>query len=283
MPDATLVIPARNEGALLAATLRSLGTTPAGARFETVVVDDGSEPPVRLPADLGAAAHLLRTGGVGAAAARNHGARLASAPVLCFCDAHIAFTPGWLHGLLVALEAFTAACPAVGDAARPGGWGYGFTWTPRCETHWLAAPAGLGAAEVPFLPGACLAIRADAFRALGGFDAGLVPWGHEDAELSWACWLSGFRCGVQPRAHVYHHFRQRHPYMVLQRDVDRNLLRVGCLHFGPERLERLRLRLGASTAEVQGVWRAAAARRLHLRPLRRRSDEWFCQRFALPL
>ena len=280
MPEATIIIPARNEGALLDATLRSLRSTPAGASFDVVVVDDGSARPIGLPG-CGGALRLVRTAGEGAAAARNRGAALAVADALCFCDAHVAFTPGWLRGLLSGLNRFDAVCPAVGDADHPGGAGYGFTWNRRCETRWLAAPAG--PAEVPFLPGACLLTRADAFRAVGGFDRGLVPWGHEDAELSWALWLSGFRCGVQPQAHVYHHFRQRHPYMVLQRDVDRNLLRLACLHFGAGRLDRVRAAVGASAAILHGVFQDAASRRHALARMRRRTDDWLCARFGMDL
>lgn len=280
MADTTIVIPARNEGPLLDATLASLWTTPAGASFEVIVVDDGSRPPVRA-GQAGGAWRLLRTAGEGAAAARNRGAAVATADTLCFCDAHITFTPGWLRALLHGLEVRDAVCPGVGDAVRPKGAGYGFTWNARCETRWLPPPSGL--ADVPFLPGACLLVRRGALAAVAGFDAGLVPWGYEDAELSWALWLAGFRCAVQPTALIHHHFRRRHPYLVLQEEVDRNLLRVGCVHFGKERLGRLATRLGASSEQLRQVYAAAASRRRWLGARKREDDNWLCARFGLAL
>jgi len=281
MPDATVILPARNEGAWLAATLRSLAATPAGARFDVVVVDDGSQPPADLGGGCGLDLRLLRTSGEGAPAARNRGAAPSAAPALCFCDAHLEFTPGWLGRLLGQLPHFDAVCPGISALGRPGRAGFGFSWDERYGVRWLPPPAG--PVEVPFLPGGCLAVRREAFRAVRGFDAGLAPWGHEDAEFSWALWLGGLRCGVEPAALVAHRFRPRHPYPVFQHQVDANLLRLGCVHFDPDRLRRLAAHLGADAARVARASALAAGRRTALLRGRRRDAAWLCARFALPL
>jgi len=281
MPQVDIVMPARNEGALLEATLRSLAVTPAGVDFGVIVVDDGSLPPVAPTRVRNLPLRVIRTSGEGAAAARNRGAAAGSAPILCFCDAHMGFTPGWLGRLVPALGAFDAVCPGIAAMDRPASCGYGFTWGPRYDVQWLPRPPA--PQEVPFLPGACLCLARETFARVGGFDGLLVPWGYEDVEISLALWLTGARCGVEPAAVVAHHFRHRHPYFVLQGEVERNLLRVGVLHFGPPRLRRLAAYLHADLRLTGEVRAAAEPRRRRLLARRRRDDDWFCDHFGLPV
>ncbi len=281
MPHVTIVFPARNEGRLLAATLASLAATPADADFAVVVVDDGSQPAAGVDGGFGLPLRLLRTAGEGAAAARNRGAAISRAPLLCFCDAHLEFTPGWLGTLLRAVDGFDAVSPAIAAVGRPEAVGYGFTWTESFAVQWLPRPEQ--PREVPMLPGGCILVPRDVFWKVGGFDAGLVPWGYEDAEFSWALWLTGRRCGVQPRCTVRHHFRARHPYPVAGLQVQRNLLRLGCVHFGPERLARTVRHVGADAATLNAVRAQAASRSRLLEPGRVHDDEWLCRRFGIPV
>ena len=281
MPQISVVIPARNEGELLPATLRSMAATPAGASFEIVVVYDGSRPPVGALDGRGLSLRVLRTAGEGVAGARNRGAALCRGPAICFCDAHLEFQPGWLGSMRDALASYDAVCPAIEAAGQPDRVGAGFAWDDSYAVRWLPVPAA--PAEVPFLPGGCVLVRRDAFRSVGGFDGGLVPWGHEDAELSWALWLSGFRCGAVPGSRVAHRFRARHPYPVLLPEVRRNLLRLGCVHFGARRLARLAAWLGAGAAAVGQVQAESRPRRDALLRIRRRDDDWLCARFGLPI
>jgi glycosyltransferase involved in cell wall biosynthesis len=238
----------------------------------------------RPPApDRGLPLTLMRTAGEGAAGARNRGASRAAGEWLCFCDAHLRVADGWLDGLIDALRRTGAAavCPAIARADNRDARGYGYTWTGRAEPRWLSRPPD-GPAPVPFLPGACTLVRRSAFAAAGGYDGGLVPWGHEDSELSLALWLTGHDAVVAPDVVVEHHFRARHPYLVRADQVDANLARVGWIHFGPARAARF-----ARAAGVAGRLPAVAAsptaqrRRACLLAARRRSDDWFCERFAL--
>lgn len=279
MAQITIVFPARNEGRLLPATLAALATTPAGAEFDVVVVDDGSHPPANIEGGFGLPLRLMRTGGEGAAAARNRGASISTAPLLCFCDAHLEFTPGWLGCLAAGLEEFDAVSPGIYAVGSREAVGFGFTWTPQFGVHWLPAPER--ASPVPMLPGGCLLVHRDAFLRVGGFDAGLIPWGYEDAEFSWALWRCGFRCGVAPRCLVGHYFRNRHPYFVHGLEVQRNLLRLGCVHFGDARLARLVRHVGADPATLQAVQAAALPRRKWLAAAQRHDDDWFCRQFDI--
>ena len=57
--------------------------------------------------------------------------------------------------------------------------------------------------DVFVAPGACMLIRADLWRELGGFDAGIVAMG-EDLDLSWRSQVAGSRVVVAPDARVRH-------------------------------------------------------------------------------
>jgi GT2 family glycosyltransferase len=57
--------------------------------------------------------------------------------------------------------------------------------------------------DVFVAPGGCVLIRADLWRELEGFDAGIVAMG-EDLDLSWRCQVAGSRVVVAPDARVRH-------------------------------------------------------------------------------
>jgi GT2 family glycosyltransferase len=57
--------------------------------------------------------------------------------------------------------------------------------------------------DVFVAPGGCILVRADLWRELGGFDAGIVAMG-EDLDLSWRCQVAGSRVVVAPDARVRH-------------------------------------------------------------------------------
>jgi len=59
--------------------------------------------------------------------------------------------------------------------------------------------------DVPSASGAALAIRAETFRALGGFTDELFLYG-EDVELAWRARLQGLRVVMDPRADVFHDY-----------------------------------------------------------------------------
>ena len=67
------------------------------------------------------------------------------------------------------------------------------------------APAAPRAAEVPFLSGACLAIRRTDWQELGGFSDRYFLY-HEDVDLSLRLRLRGGRIGVEPGAVVDHDY-----------------------------------------------------------------------------
>lgn len=74
--------------------------------------------------------------------------------------------------------------------------------------------------DVFVLPSACLLVRADLFRALGGFDPAITFHG-DDVDLCWRAHLSGARVVVAPDARVRH----REQLEVRRPDLDHRQLR----------------------------------------------------------
>jgi GT2 family glycosyltransferase len=75
--------------------------------------------------------------------------------------------------------------------------------------------------DVFVLPSACVLVRADLFRTLGGFDAGISFHG-DDVDLCWRAHLSGARVVVAPHARVRH----REELTVRRPDLHHEMLRA---------------------------------------------------------
>jgi glycosyltransferase involved in cell wall biosynthesis len=121
--DVTVVMPAYNRAALIGRALDSIRAQRRWPR-EVIVVDDASSDdtaaeverwaertgfPVRLE-------RLARNGG--AAAARNHGMRIAVSTYIAFLDSDDEHLPGALSRLVLALEREPNAVVAFGDATK---------------------------------------------------------------------------------------------------------------------------------------------------------------------
>src|SRR4051794_40851687 len=100
MISASVIIPAYRATRTLPATLAALDRqTLPRARFEVIVVDDGSPDETGALAER-AGARVLRQPNSGPAAARNRGAREAAGPILVFTDSDCEPEPDFLERLL---------------------------------------------------------------------------------------------------------------------------------------------------------------------------------------
>ncbi len=284
----SVVVISRNEGQDLRDTVENLNDT-LPPRSEIIVVDDGStDGSAAFLEGRRGRVRLLRGGGWGVAKSRMNGAARASGDVLVFADAHLGLDSGWWRPLLDQLEnpAVGAAAPGIQTlpATRVIGWGLTFRG-PAMEVRWLARQPR-GPAPVPILPGCCLAIRRDVFEGpAGGWDAGLLQRGNVDNEFSVRTWLLGYDAVVVPDAVVRHRFRKKSPYPVGWPEYLHNRLRLAFLHFKPERLGKTvsRLRKYPAFGEALSllVDGDVTARRHLLAAVRKRSDDWYFERFRL--
>jgi mycofactocin system glycosyltransferase len=167
-----------------------------------IVVDDGSEPPVR-------GAQLRLHVNRGPAAARNAARPLVHTEFVAFVDADVDLLldigiGSWLDALLPHFDD-----PRVGLVA------------PRV-TGEVGSPLDLGnqparirsGTRVSYVPAAAIVVRTAAFDAVGGFDEQL-RFG-EDVDLVWRLDQAGWRCRYEPASAVWHTPRPTLPDRVRQ-------------------------------------------------------------------
>ncbi|MCE9621061.1 MAG: glycosyltransferase [Actinomycetia bacterium] len=146
----------------------------------------------------------------GAAHARNVGAAATNCAAIGFCDADDLVHEGWLSGLVNGLDEFDAVSGDVVDV-----------FADERMRHWYPAPTRgelnsfLGK---PYLLTGNLAIRREAFEAVGGFDETLTRC--EDIAISWSLVRAGYTIGhvggavidYRHRAGVLAMLRQHYSY-----------------------------------------------------------------------
>jgi len=172
---ATVVVPARGRGDMLARCLDALARQEApGGKLEVVVCDDGSredlEPIVSRNGRSEIRFTMKRQGPRGPAAARNLGLKHSLAPVVIFLDSDVIPKPGFVAALCRELDrnpGWQGAEPrleAVGGEDNP-------LWD---------APYSSGGRYLS----AAIAYRREALLAVGGFDEAFTLAACEDIELA---------------------------------------------------------------------------------------------------
>lgn len=201
-PEISVITPSYGDRGQLAGLLASLARQTLGAeRFETLVVDDGNEPPLELGGlEAPAALQLIRQRHAGPAAARNMALRRARGRVLLFVNADGALAPD-------ALERHLAHHPEGGEVGAVLG---RFDWLPPRRTPLVEVaeragvlfpyPALEAGAEQPFWAfwTGNLSATARAVRDAGGFDEGFPRAVWEDVELGYRLAQAGVPLRYDP-------------------------------------------------------------------------------------
>jgi GT2 family glycosyltransferase len=220
---------------------------PPDPRFELVVVDNAGE----LAGELGGAAavRVVRPGrNLGFAGGSNAGAAAARAPRLLFLNPDARPVPGALAALVEGFERHPRAAglaprlvgadgspqhrwqlrPLPGPAALLA---HAFFWSPTRGAR--REPAEGARIEQP--AAAALALRREAFEAVGGFDAGFHPAWFEDVDLARRLRDRGLELVYLPGATFVHRGGGSVPalgYGGFLAAYDRNLARYLRLHHG---------------------------------------------------
>ena len=176
-PDLSVVVPTFNRADAVGTTVRSV-LAQEGVAVEVVVADDGStdDTAAAISAIGDDRVRYVRQDNAGGCAARNLGARSATAPVLAFLDDDDEVTPDWAARLLALLEddRCAVACCAAAHVDLEG------------VVVATARPEDLGApfdhVRALFDTGTYL-LRRSAFEAVGGFVDGLPASPHTELAL----------------------------------------------------------------------------------------------------
>jgi GT2 family glycosyltransferase len=199
-PRIAAIVPARDAAACLDHCLEALRAEGVpGDDRQLIVVDDASEDDTAKIA-AAAGAIVLNGRGRGPAAARNLGARQATADVLVFLDADTAPEPGWLAALLEPLEDPEVVAVKGRYVTRQTG------LVPRfSQLEFEEKYARLERAErVDFVDTGTAAYRRDVFLNVNGFDESFPAQSAEDVELAFRLAEQGARFAFSPNARVCH-------------------------------------------------------------------------------
>jgi glycosyltransferase involved in cell wall biosynthesis len=206
LPTFSVIIPTYGRPRQLAACLQGLTRLDyPRARFEVIVVDDGSAPPLAGMIDgfrdcLPVCA--LAQPNAGPAAARNTGAAHARGEFLAFLDDDCQPAAGWLRALAARFRDTPdhliggRTCNALPDDP--------YATASQLIIDYLYAVWNATPGQAHFFASNNLAVPAELFHRLDGFDPAFTRAAGEDREL---CdrWLGhGYRTTYAPEAVIYH-------------------------------------------------------------------------------
>lgn len=209
----SVVIPVHNQFAHTQRCLWSLLQHGGAHRFEVIVVDDGStDETAQLPQKAKGVVYLRNEKNLGFIGTCNRGAEAARGEFITFLNNDTTVTPGWLDALLETFQ-FAPEAGLVGaklvypDGKLQEAGGVVFN-------DGSAANLGKGGdpddpcfnflREVDYCSAACVMIRREVFREVGGFDARFAPCYYEDTDLAFKVKQSGRRVLYQPFCKIIH-------------------------------------------------------------------------------
>lgn len=244
--DISIIVPCKNEVNNIKWTIDSLLESKNQLKCEIIVVDDASTDgsteflKCYISENKYKDIILIKTNNIGAAAARNMGAKASKGKYLFFFDAHVKVPDMWADNLINTLEKAKASlvAPCISDITNSLSVGYGQTWNDEFKITWFSKKPKEGD-EIPLAGGAALGITREAFDKIGGFDHLFQVWGREDEEICLKAWLYGYRMVINPDVIVQHLFRKSHPYKVTVENVTYNTICLACSHFEMERIKKV--------------------------------------------
>jgi GT2 family glycosyltransferase len=203
-PFCSVIIPTHSRPAQLTECIEALaGLDYPSDDFEVVVVDDGSEPPVTGLAetfDGGGSLTVVRQDPAGPAAARNAGAKVARGEILLFTDDDCRPDRGWLRVLAEHLRAFPSHM-AGGRTINALPW-MACSAASQTIIDAVYAHYNAEASQARFFTSNNVALSAERFREIGGFDASFRT--SEDRELCDRWLRAGGPMFYLPGACIFH-------------------------------------------------------------------------------
>jgi glycosyltransferase involved in cell wall biosynthesis len=202
MPTVSVIIPAYNAARTLPQTLAALSAA-APPPLEIIVVDDGSTDETPRAAAAAGARVLRCEKNIGAAAAKNRGARDARGDILFFTDADIVPPRDALTVIQRALQnPHVDGIVGLLDETSPYA-----DWASQFKNLWMNFTYGrfARAERIGLFYTSAAAIRRDVFLRLGGFDENYRGASiAEDTEFGQRAWGQGAHLQLEPKLRVMH-------------------------------------------------------------------------------
>jgi FkbM family methyltransferase len=200
--EASVIVPAHDAAGTLGRQLQALAVQSQPPPFEVLVVANRCTDDTAGVAESFADRLRLRVvvadEMASAAYARNCGAAEAAGAYLMFCDADDQVGSDWVAGMVEPLQAGHAdvveGLIKINRDELPD-WIYTWRYASFDQRCLFERDD-----RMPFAISASLAVRAEAFAAVGGFDTQFSGAGYEEVDLSWRLLRAGYRIGEAPDA-----------------------------------------------------------------------------------
>jgi glycosyltransferase involved in cell wall biosynthesis len=190
MPAVSVIMPAYNVAPYIGDAIESV-LNQTFSDLELLVIDDGATDGSGLIAESYASrdprVRVSRQANAGISAARNHGLRLAAAPVIAILDSDDAWQPGYLQAQLSILEAHPDVDIVTGNAWFLGGPSNGLPARPWPDPRPVPTLAAMLADETAVF--IMSIFRRRVYETIGGFDEALKT--NEDYDF----WLRAAAAG----------------------------------------------------------------------------------------
>ena len=199
-PAVSVIVPAYQAEDTIDRCLAALAQqTVPRARYEVLVVDDGSSDGTPARAQAHAGVRLLRQAHRGPAAARNLGVEQARGEIVLFTDADCEPLPDWIERMVAALDG--GAVGAKGAyLTRQRALVARFVQCEYEDKYDRMAKEP----QIDFVDTYAAGYRRDVFLAHGGFETAFPVASVEDQEFSFRLAREGYRMVFVPEARVYH-------------------------------------------------------------------------------
>ncbi len=219
-PDVSIIIPVHGQLQVLLNCLNSLADQESRHQTEIIVLDDASPAESRLDeiATVPWIRYVRLDENKGFVGACNFGASVARGNYLVFLNNDTRVLPGWLDELIGSFTLFPKAGlvgsklinedgslqEAGGIAWRDGTvWNYGRDESPE-------RPEFCYARRVDYCSGASIAVLAEAWNEIGGFDFIYSPAYCEDLDFAFKLRRAGYEVWFQPLSLVIHYEGRSH-------------------------------------------------------------------------
>lgn len=219
-PLVSIVIPTYNRADMLMSCIQAVVSL-TDVPYELIIVDDCSSDSTQQVLKNVENAKIVRNRkNLDFLRSANKGADQATGNYILFLNNDVIVRVGWLSKLVSTIEEYPE-CAAVGpkflnfDGSLQEAGAYVMhdgKVVMYGSSKGAFQPEFNYMREVDYCSAACLLVRADLFRQVGGLDTRYVPAYYEDPDLCFQLKSLGYKVVYQPEAVVFHHHVGSRPY-----------------------------------------------------------------------